>query len=255
MSNPGFEYDTISSYAINFQCTDSNGETSATQTLTINILPNTPPTISGLPTSVTVNDGEDGPLKIYDVSVTDVESDSFSCSLSPTGTPFNYQSSPGMLALQFSLKHKSIPKSCWLSSLIPFPYLFTSMLYFCTSSFSVLFLCIYFAYLFLFLFSGHAIFVNSAPGLDATTTPSYALKITCADNYGASQGTLTVNVVANAAPDITNLPASTTVQESAAGGSSIFTVTVADPDSDTFSCTMSSSPTSTAFSLLHTTSR
>lgn len=106
-----------------------------------------------------------------------------------------------------------------------------------------------------FLFSGHAIFVNSAPGLDATTTPSYALKITCADNYGASQGTLTVNVVANAAPDITNLPASTTVQESATGGSSIFTVTVADPDSDTFSCTMSSSPTSTAFSLLHTTSR
>lgn len=130
MSNPGFEYDTISSYAINFQCTDSNGETSATRTLTINILPNTPPTISGLPTSVTVNDGEDGPLKIYDVSVTDVESDSFSCSLSPTGTPFNYQSSPGKSALQFSLKHKSIPKSCWLSSLIPFPYLFTSMLYF-----------------------------------------------------------------------------------------------------------------------------
>lgn len=115
MSNPGFEYDTISSYAINFQCTDSNGETSATKTLTINILPNTPPTISGLPTSVTVNDGEDGPLKIYDVSVTDVESDSFSCSLSPTGTPFNYQSSPGKSAVQFSLKHKSIPKSCWLS--------------------------------------------------------------------------------------------------------------------------------------------
>lgn len=249
MSNPGFEYDTISSYAINFQCTDSNGETSATQILSINILPNTPPTISGLPTSVTVNDGEDGPLKIYDVSVTDVESDSFSCSLSPTGTPFNYQSSPGKSALQFSLKHKSIPKSCWLSSLIPFPYLFTSMLYFARLHFQ------YFAYLFLFLFSGHAIFVNSAPGLDATTTPSYALKITCADNYGTSQGTLTVNVVANAAPDITNLPASTTVQESAAGGSSIFTVTVADPDSDTFSCTMSSSPTSTAFSLLHTTSR
>lgn len=194
LSNPGFDYGTISSYAISFQCTDSNVETSATQTLTVNILPNTPPTISGLPSSVTVNDGEDGPLKIYDVSVTDVDSDSFSCSISPTGTPFNYQSSPG-----------------------------------------------------------HAIFVNSAPGLDATTTPSYALTITCADNYGSSQGTLTVNVVANAPPDITNLPASTTVQESAAGGSSIFTVTVSDPDSDTFSCTMTSSPALSAFSLQYTT--
>lgn len=97
LSNPGFDYGTTSSYAISFQCTDSNVETSATQTLTVNILPNTPPTISGLPSSVTVNDGEDGPLKIYDVSVTDVESDSFSCSMSPTGTPFNYQSSPGIM--------------------------------------------------------------------------------------------------------------------------------------------------------------
>lgn len=97
--------------------------------------------------------------------------------------------------------------------------------------------------------------MNSAPGLDATTTPSYALTITCADSYGSSQGTLTVNVVANAPPDITNLPASTTVQESVAGGSSIFTVTVADPDSDTFSCTMTSSPASSAFSLLYTTSK
>lgn len=120
--------------------------------------------------------------------------------------------------------------------------------------FSPLFINAYCIFIPFFLFSGHAIFVNSAPGLDATTTPSYALTITCADNYGASQGTLTVNVVANAAPDITNLPASTTVQESAAGGSSIFTVTVADPDSDTFSCTMTSSPASTAFSLLYTTS-
>lgn len=151
MSNPGFEYDTISSYAINFQCTDSNGETSATKTLTVNILPNTPPTISGLPSSVTVNDGEDGPLKIYDVSVTDVESDSFSCSMSPTGTPFNYQSSPGMSALQLSVKHFAIPNSCWLSFLIPFPHIFTFMLlYFCTSSFLVLFLYMHIVYLFLF---------------------------------------------------------------------------------------------------------
>ena len=102
---------------------------------------------------------------------------------------------------------------------------------------------------------GHAVHLNSAPGLDASATAAYTLTVTCADNYGASQGTLTVNVVANGAPDFSNLPASTTVQESAAGGSSIFGVTVTDPDSDTFSCTMTSSPTSTAFSLVYTTSK
>lgn len=103
------------------------------------------------------------------------------------------------------------------------------------------------------IFSGHAIHLNSAPGLNAATTSSYTLTITCADNYGASQGTLTVNIVANAAPDITNLPASKTVQEGATGGSSILTVAVTDPESDTFSCSMSSAPVSTAFSLDYTT--
>ena len=102
---------------------------------------------------------------------------------------------------------------------------------------------------------GHAVHLNSAPGLDASATPAYTLTVTCSDNYGASQGTLTVNVVANGAPDFSNLPASTTVQESAAGGSSIFGVTVSDPDSDPFSCTMTSSPGSTAFSLVYTTSK
>ena len=95
VTNPGFEYDNTPSYSINFVCTDSNGEASTAMTLTVNILPNTPPTISGLPTSVSVNDGEDGPLKIYDITVTDAESDSFTCSLSPAGSPFNYQSTPG----------------------------------------------------------------------------------------------------------------------------------------------------------------
>ena len=95
VTNPGFEYDNTPSYSINFVCTDSNGEASTAMTLTVNILPNTPPTISGLPTSVSVNDGEDGPLKIYDITVTDAESDSFICSLSPPGSPFNYQSTPG----------------------------------------------------------------------------------------------------------------------------------------------------------------
>ncbi|XP_061186656.1 protocadherin Fat 4-like [Saccostrea echinata] len=194
VTNPGFEYDTTSSYAIGFQCTDVNSETSTTQTLTVNILPNTPPTISGLPTSVQVNDGENGPKKIYDITVSDVENDAFSCSLSPTGTPFNYQSTPG-----------------------------------------------------------HSIHLNSAPGLNAGTTASYTLTITCADSFGASQGTLTVNVIANGAPDITNLPATKTVQESDAGGSSIFTIAVSDPESDTFSCAMSSAPATTAFSLTYTT--
>ncbi|XP_022288893.2 uncharacterized protein LOC111100985 [Crassostrea virginica] len=194
VTNPGFEYDNTPSYSINFVCTDSNSEASTAMTLTVNILPNTPPTISGLPTSVSVNDGEDGPLKIYDITVTDAESDSFICSLSPAGSPFNYQSTPG-----------------------------------------------------------HAVHLKSAPGLDASATAAYTLTVTCSDNYGASQGTLTVNVVANGAPDFSNLPASTTVQESAAGGSSIFGVTVTDPDSDTFSCTMTNSPASTAFSLVYTT--
>lgn len=95
LTNPGFEYDTTPSFPINFQCTDSNLENSTIHTLTVNIQPNNPPSITGLPTSVSINDGEDGPKKIYDISVSDVENNAFACHLTPAGTPFNYQSTPG----------------------------------------------------------------------------------------------------------------------------------------------------------------
>lgn len=128
VTNPGFEYDTTPSYSINIVCTDSNGEASTAMTLTVNILPNTPPTISGLPTSVSVNDGEDGPLKIYDITVTDAESDSFICSLSPAGSPFNYQSTPGLyLYLHLCYLIHNFPVS--LKSFI-FPHSFLGIKYF-----------------------------------------------------------------------------------------------------------------------------
>lgn len=106
-----------------------------------------------------------------------------------------------------------------------------------------------------FYFTEYRIFLNAAPGLSYTTTSSYTIPVTCSDNYGTSAAaSLTVNVVANTGPVISGLPTSVSVTESDTGGSSIYTLTVTDPDPYTCSI-QSSTPTTTFFSMVKTGAR
>lgn len=98
----------------------------------------------------------------------------------------------------------------------------------------------------------YRIFLKAVPGLNYATTSSYIIPVTCSDNYGTSAAaSLTVNVVANTGPVISGLPASVSVTESDAGGSSIYTLTVTDPDPYTCSI-QSSTPTTTFYSMVKT---
>ncbi|XP_060085191.1 cadherin-related tumor suppressor-like [Ylistrum balloti] len=88
-TNPGFEYDTVSVYTLTIVCTDQNGN-AATDSITVNILPNTPPTISGLPTSITINEGTTTTTLAHNITVTDA--DPFTCIIgttTPASAPFS----------------------------------------------------------------------------------------------------------------------------------------------------------------------
>ncbi|XP_069105729.1 protein dachsous-like [Argopecten irradians] len=100
-SNPGFEYDTVNIYTVTITCTDSNSET-GTGVITVKILPNTPPSISGMPAFETVLEGETTTRLVYTITVSDVESDTFTCSISPTSVPFNLQLSGGVYSIHLN---------------------------------------------------------------------------------------------------------------------------------------------------------
>lgn len=90
------------------------------------------------------------------------------------------------------------------------------------------------------------LYLDTNPNFNPPTA-SYALTITCADAWGSTSGTATITMVANAFPVINGLPTSVSINESDAGGSSIYTVTVTDAEGDAISCTIDSiTPTSAA---------
>lgn len=100
----------------------------------------------------------------------------------------------------------------------------------------------------------YKIYLNAAPGLDHSVTPSYTIPVICSDNYGSSTASLTVSVIANAGPVISGLPTGVSVTESDAGGSSIYTLTVTD--TDPYTCNIqTSAPVTTFFSLVKTGTR
>lgn len=88
--------------------------------------------------------------------------------------------------------------------------------------------------------------LNTGHSLDASSVSSYALTLQCSDGT-ASTGVLTVNVQANTPPDITSLPATSSVAAGEAGSRTLHTLAVTE--TDPYTCTMSSSPTSAMFTL------
>ncbi|KAK3087021.1 hypothetical protein FSP39_000443 [Pinctada imbricata] len=285
-ANPGLDASVTSTYTITVRCLDSYGFSSGT--VTVNVVPNSAPVITGLPTTVPVKESVAGGSNIYSLTVSDPEGDSFTCSdgISPSTSDIYLDSATNqvMLAAGHSLEYdvqssyvmtiicndgskstsgtvtievqpnnppsiSNLPATSTVTegeaggrNLItltvtdaetdPVTCSITT-----TGPFSI---------------SGLVISVNAAPSLNFASTPSYSIPVTCRDDYGSTTETFTVNVVANTAPVISGLPTSVSVQESDAGGSSIYTLTVSD--SNSFSCVIqSTSPAVAPFTIVFTT--
>lgn len=74
--NPGFEYDTVSSYTVVIACINAIGETS-TADLFVNLTPNTPPTFTVLPTTKSIP--ETSPIGTTVETLTVTDTDDFTC--------------------------------------------------------------------------------------------------------------------------------------------------------------------------------
>ena len=86
---PGLNHAATPSYTIPVTCSDSYGSSSAAS-LTVNVIPNTAPTITGLPVAVSVTESDAGGSSIYTLTVTDT--DPYTCTLqssNPTTTFFS----------------------------------------------------------------------------------------------------------------------------------------------------------------------
>lgn len=79
----------VSSYTLTVTCVDSNGKSSSSA-LTVTVSPNAAPVITNLPTTVTVNEGDTAKTELVALTVTDTESDSYTCSMTTTG-PFTME--------------------------------------------------------------------------------------------------------------------------------------------------------------------
>jgi hypothetical protein len=82
----GLDPGVVSSYTLTVTCVDSNGKSSSS-TLAVTVSPNATPVITNLPTTATVNEGETAKTELVALTVTDAESDAFTCSMTTTG-PF-----------------------------------------------------------------------------------------------------------------------------------------------------------------------
>jgi hypothetical protein len=88
--------------------------------------------------------------------------------------------------------------------------------------------------------TAYSIALASNPSFGGTS--SFTLTVTCSDNWGSTAKALTVNVIPNGAPVITGLPTTVTVAETATAASCLHTVAVTDPESETITCAVTSSP-------------
>lgn len=85
----GLDPTVTSSYTLTVTCTDSNGKSSSSS-LTVTVSPNAVPVITNLPDVTSVSESETAKTELIALTVTDAESDSFTCSITTTG-PFSME--------------------------------------------------------------------------------------------------------------------------------------------------------------------
>lgn len=85
----GLDPAVTSSYTLTVKCTDSNGKASSS-VLTVTVSPNAVPVITNLPHVTSVSESETAKTELIALTVTDAESDSFTCLMTTTG-PFSME--------------------------------------------------------------------------------------------------------------------------------------------------------------------
>lgn len=91
---------------------------------------------------------------------------------------------------------------------------------------------------------------NAITSLDALTAPTHDVTVTCTDSAGGSASAiLYVDVTQNDPPDITGLPVTVQVLENEVLERKLHDLTVTDPESDTFTCVLTTSPAGGPFDL------
>ncbi|OWF38515.1 Protein dachsous [Mizuhopecten yessoensis] len=292
-SNPGFEHDDDNLYTVTITCTDSNSE-AASGDISVNILPNTPPTIAGMPAFENVLEGESVTRLVYTISVSDVESDTYTCAITPTNFPFNLQLNGAVYSIHLndnpSLNHAATPSytitiTCTdafgesnggvlqitvtpnnapvmsgLPATVSVSNIETAsrslktvtvtdsdgqtVTCSVTSSPSGPFSMVqdYKVYL----------DANSNTAIAAAAATTFAVTVSCTDSTDTTSAVLTVDVTSNNYPSLDNLPAFVNLDESAVGSTAVadtlLTLTVTEPDGETYWCELT--PAVTGFALL-----
>ncbi|KAK3095573.1 hypothetical protein FSP39_016230 [Pinctada imbricata] len=99
-----------------------------------------------------------------------------------------------------------------------------------------------------------AVYCRASPtGLNYVSVQTYTLTVTCNENIVTSNtatSSLSINIVQNSAPSITNLPASTSISSTTTtSGTFVFNVTATDPEGDQLYFGMTCNPTGCPFQI------
>ena len=91
---------------------------------------------------------------------------------------------------------------------------------------------------------------NAIASLDAVTAPTHDVTVTCTDSAGGSTSAiLYVTLTANQAPVITGLPVTVEVKENEVIERKLHDLTVSDPEGDTVTCALTTTPAGGPFDL------
>ncbi|XP_060074904.1 cadherin-23-like [Ylistrum balloti] len=103
-ANPSFQYSTKKKYSIVVTCTDSYSDSDSSYFIAY-ILPNTPPSFTNLPDSVSISTSTSSGTSFYQVSTSDSEGDgiTFSSTCSVVSCPFTLDASTGEIRANTNL--------------------------------------------------------------------------------------------------------------------------------------------------------
>ncbi|XP_045187476.2 cadherin-23-like [Mercenaria mercenaria] len=104
-ANPGFDFSTVSSYALTIDCTD--GQYSDTGTFTVNIIQNVPPVFLNLQNSTSVSTEDTPGTNAFTVLVNDTDDLTFSMTCDPTPCPFQIFDS-GQIQISDYIDHSTV---------------------------------------------------------------------------------------------------------------------------------------------------
>ncbi|XP_063404862.1 cadherin EGF LAG seven-pass G-type receptor 1-like [Mytilus trossulus] len=84
--------------------------------------------------------------------------------------------------------------------------------------------------------TNYGIFLSAGASMDYDTQNAYILDLSCTDNFDVTKGVYTVYLVRNEPPTINGLPRATDMQEDVVVETTLYTLSVTDPESTVVTC-------------------